>query len=237
MKISKIIALAITLLLTSQVALAQTTCGATWVGPFTPAQGNALCTAKMLNFGSAIGWIGSNSIDSADSKRVCVTANGGMSASAARGSSLCVNGNENANTGGLNLTTGNTATSDAFVDLAGSDSDFTVRNTSNAIMFKIFQGNEVALPLSGGTISLQEGTAASACMGAATPNGNNAVAVSTTCALTGARVFYSRAGAITNMGTITTTTAPSGTGFSFASTGASDATASSVIWMIVKEAA
>lgn len=91
--------------------------------------------------------------------------------------------------------------------------------------------------ISGGALSLQEATSSTACMGAATPNGNTPVAVTTSCALTGARVFYTRAGAITNMGVITTTSAPNGTGFSFASTGASDTLASSVIYMIVKESA
>lgn len=90
---------------------------------------------------------------------------------------------------------------------------------------------------SGNTLSVQEATAATACMGVATPNGTTPVAITTSCAASGSRVFYTRAGAITNMGTISTTTAPSGTGFSFASTGASDTLASSVIYLIVKESA
>lgn len=90
---------------------------------------------------------------------------------------------------------------------------------------------------SGKTLSLQEGTAASACMGVATPNGNTNVTVTTTCAVTGGRIFYTRLGAITNMGVITTTTAPAGASFTFASIGASDTLASSVVWMIVKESA
>jgi hypothetical protein len=98
-------------------------------------------------------------------------------------------------------------------------------------------GGGIVLATSGATISVQEATAATACMGVATPNGTTPVAVTTSCATTGARVFFSRAGAVTNMGTITTTTAPSGTGFSFASTGASDTLASSVIYLIVKESA
>lgn len=90
---------------------------------------------------------------------------------------------------------------------------------------------------SGKTISIQEATASSACMGAATPNGTTPVTVTTSCALTGSRVFFTRAGAITNMGTISTTTAPNNTSFAFASTGASDTLASSVIYLIVKESA
>jgi len=74
-------------------------------------------------------------------------------------------------------------------------------------------------------------------MGVATPNGTTSVTVTTSCAVTGARVFYSRVGAVTNMGTISTTTNPNGSNFQFASTGASDTLASSVVWMIVKESA
>lgn len=80
----------------------------------------------------------------------------------------------------------------------------------------------------------QDLATSSSCMGVATPNGNTNVAVTTSCATTGSRVFYSRVGAITNMGAVSTTVAPSGTGFSFASTGATDTLASSVVYLIVK---
>lgn len=97
-------------------------------------------------------------------------------------------------------------------------------------------GGDIVLSGSGQTLHLQEATASTACMGTATPNGTTPVSVTTSCAVTGSRVFYSRAGAVTNMGTITTTTAANGTSFSFASTGASDTLASSVIWLIINEA-
>jgi len=103
----------------------------------------------------------------------------------------------------------------------------------------IFATRNVILTTSGGTISIQEGTPASACMGVSTPNGNTPVAISTTCAVTGSRVFYTRLGnfGILNMGVITTTTNPTGTGFSYASQGNSDGAANSVVWFIVKESA
>lgn len=98
-------------------------------------------------------------------------------------------------------------------------------------------GGDVIFSRSGRTISLQEATASTACMGVATPNGTTNVTVTTSCAVTGARVFYSRVGAVTNMGTISTTTNPNGTSFTFASVNAADTLASSVVYMIVKEAA
>lgn len=194
-------------------------------------------TSSVGKFSSDPGLINSDTADGADSKGICINGGGGTSNSAARGSSLCVFGNEDANVGGLTLSTGNAATGDAFVDLVGGSSDFIIRNASAVQKFIVNQGGDVVLPASGNTISVQEATASTACMGVSTPNGNTPVAVTTSCATTGARVFFTRAGAITNMGVITTTTAPSGTGFSFASVGASDTTASSVIWLIVKESA
>lgn len=98
-------------------------------------------------------------------------------------------------------------------------------------------GGDFIFAGTGDTISVQEATAATACMGVATPNGTTPVAVTTSCATSGSRVFYTRVGAVTNMDTISTTTAPSGTGFSFASVNAADTLASSVVYLIVKESA
>lgn len=95
---------------------------------------------------------------------------------------------------------------------------------------------DISLEKSGSTLRVQEGTASTACMGVGTPNGNTNVAITTSCAVAGSRIFYTRLGAITNMGVITTTVAPNGSGFSFASTGASDTGAGTVYWLIIKEA-
>lgn len=96
---------------------------------------------------------------------------------------------------------------------------------------------DVILSATGKTISIQEATASSACMGSSTPNGTTPVTVTTSCAVAGSRVFISRNAAITNLGTVTVTTSPNGTSFAYASTNASDTAASSVIWFIVKESA
>ena len=90
---------------------------------------------------------------------------------------------------------------------------------------------------SGKSISIQEGTSASACMGVSTPNGTTPVVVTTSCAIAGSRVFISRNAAIANLGIVTVTTSPNGTAFAYASTGVSDTAASSVVWFIVKESA
>jgi len=103
----------------------------------------------------------------------------------------------------------------------------------NAELATVVEG--IGINRTGSTISLQEGTPASACMGAATPNGTTNVVVTTSCATTGSRIFYSHTGAVANLGNLSTTVAPNGTSFSFASSNASDNVASSAIWMVIKE--
>ena len=133
-----------------------------------------------------------------------------------------------------NITTrlGNTSAKIRFVNQGGNE----VWSINNDGRLDNTSGGNVNLTAPGTTIAIEESSAAAACMGEATPNGTTPVAVSTTCAGTGSRVFFSRQGAVTNMGTITTTTEPAGTGFSFASTGASDTLAGSVFWFIIGEA-
>lgn len=145
-----------------------------------------------------------------------------------------------ANVGVLKISTSNQTVLDAdstggTIFRVGASTKWSL-NASGIIQNDSTNGGDIRFNAPGSTIALQESTPANACMGAATPNGTTNVVVTTTCAISTARVFFSRAGAVTNMGTITNTVAPNGTQFSFASTGASDTLASSVIWMIVKEA-
>ena len=185
--------------------------------------------------------ISPNTVDAADSKSICI-AGGGDCSGATRGAKIIVRGNESSS-GGLLLDSGD-ASAGVFIRSFGGEVNVAPGGTlkwqfqSNGnLVSDATLGADLVFLGSGDTISIQEGTAASACMGVATPAGNTPVAVSTTCAVANSRVFYTRVGAVTNMATISTTTAPSGTGFSFASVGASDTTASSVVWMIVKESA
>lgn len=183
--------------------------------------------------------------DGSDNKEILIA--GGGAAGATRGGRIWVYGNEVPLLGGaVYLQGGDVASGDIVLKAgnnAGATVDFMVNNlkwsinNSGHLTSDATNGGDLIFGGSGDTISVQEATAATACMGAATPNGTTPVAVTTSCATTGSRVFYTRAGAVTNMGTISTTTAPSGTGFSFASTGASDTLANSVIYLIVKESA
>lgn len=132
----------------------------------------------------------------------------------------------------VTLRLGNSSAKIRFVNQGGNE----VWSIDNNGRLDNTSGGNLNLTAPGTTIAIEESSAAAACMGEATPNGTTPVAVSTTCAGIGSRVFYSRQGAVTNMGTITTTTEPTGTGFSFASTDASDTLAGSVFWFIIAEA-
>lgn len=163
-----------------------------------------------------------------------------------RGSAIVMYANETTggNHGDLKLDCGNVVGGDVEIitpETLGVTNTYRRRFYWSAHSGNMFSdadyGGDLVFQKSGSGLSIQEATGATACMGAATPNGTTPVTVTTSCATTGSRVFYSRTGAITNMGVITTTTASNGTSFAFASTGASDTLASSVIWMIIKESA
>lgn len=183
---------------------------------------------------------GATTADADDDSTMCMTG-GGLNSSqycdgTNRGASLYLYGNEVATYGGnAYFQNGNIAGADMYMT---TSDDFIVTNISgtNALIVDAPTGN-VSLPASGSTIALQEATPSTACMGTATPNGTTNVTVTTSCAVSGARVFFSRTGAVTNMASISVTTAPNGTNFTFASTGASDTLASSVVWMIIKKSA
>ena len=139
-----------------------------------------------------------------------LTIGGGIANAAASGSRVVIESATAAGTGDLTLSTSDGANADAFVDLNGAASDFTVRNLSSATLFNITQAGlttlsgaagagDLAFTNSGNTVAIQEATAGAKCMGTATANGTTAVTVSTTCATTGSRIYLSRS------------TAPSGT--------------------------
>jgi len=184
--------------------------------------------------------------DGADSGAVYLRSGGGSGST--RGASITAYGNEVASLGGA-ITIDAGAVSTGSITIGVNDGSANINMSGGAGTIWTFSGNNGSLTSNvtnggslifagtGDTISVQEATPATACMGVSTPNGTTPVAVTTSCATTGARIFYTRAGAVTNMASISTTTAASGSGFSFASTGASDTLASSVIWFIIKESA
>lgn len=199
----------------------------------------------IFNNSATITYIRRSTVDGADNKNLQIT--GAGAASDARGAYLSLSGNESAGTGVAILAAGDVSGGDVILQVDDASGDVIIQDETSGALWTFSNagaltgsstlGGDIVFGRSGRTISVQEATASTACMGAATPNGTTPVTVTTSCAVTGSRVFFARAGAVTNMGTITTTTAPNNTSFAFASTGASDTLASSVIYLIVKESA
>lgn len=107
----------------------------------------------------------------------------------------------------------------------------TLRITSEGVV-KAAKGN-VEMSTGGTTIAIQEGTAASACMGTATGNGATGTVVSTTCAKTASRIFISRTSAPSGTAQCWADTIVNNTSFVLDCTGAETGTFN---WMIVQEA-
>lgn len=226
------------------------TCATRLMPLFTDAQAREVCE---INFEGELTYLGDGTADNnfvlhAEDDETVLWIVGGSEANSVNGAGISIGGTDSEQVGTIKLFNSDSDLSNIDLTLTNaSDGQLRIRNSSSGHLWFFSKNGEIAsdatnggnisLSKSGTTVAVQEATGATACMGAATPNGTTPVAVSTTCAASGARVFYSRAGAITDMGVISTTTAPSGTGFSFASTGASDTLPSSVIYLIVKEAA
>lgn len=100
----------------------------------------------------------------------------------------------------------------------------------------VVTGGSLALTTAGSTLQLQEGTAASACMGTLTLTAATPVVTSTTCAKTASRIFLTRTGAIDadTTGDMSVTAISDGVSFSVTSEASDTAT---VNWVIFNEAA
>lgn len=107
----------------------------------------------------------------------------------------------------------------------------TFRVTSEGVV-KAAKGN-VEMSTGGTTIAIQEGTAASACMGTASGNGTTGTVVSTTCAKTASRIFISRTSAPSGTAQCWADTIVNNTSFLLDCSGAETGTFN---WMIVQEA-
>lgn len=190
-------------------------------------------------------YIYSASADGADNQNLILAAGG--SNTEARGAHMLLAGNESASTGAMSFNGGNISSSNISFSINhasalirffnASGARIAYLNNSGDFNLDATNGGNVVLNKSGSAISIQENSSATACMGTSAPNGTTPVVVTTSCATSGARVFYSRNGAVTNNASISTTTAPNGTSFSFASTNGADTGGASVVWLIIKESA
>ncbi len=220
---------------------------------FSPTQSTKLCNFVRRWFGNitfdGTVFVGANTTAGADDGLIVITG-GHLDPNIANGAYLWLYGNEygGSTNGDWYLRSGDVASNGGNGHLSsrvatyfqrnsgGYQTLWTLDSTNGHFYNDPTNGGDFSLAKSGTSISIQEATASTSCMGVATPNGTTPVAITTSCAASGSRIFYSRLGAVANMGAISTTTAPSGSGFSFASVNGSDTLAGSVVYLIVKEA-
>lgn len=195
-----------------------------------------------LTYGAAA-TIRSTTADGADDLSLSICGGGACSTDGSRGANLFLPG-EQAGAVDIQLDSGTAAGTDIYIQNNNS-SDGTIQFyvgggqawviQNNGVLVGQANSGDIQLSKSGTTLMVDSGTGASACAGVATPNGTTNVTVTTSCAVSGARVFLSRTGATTNMGFVSTVTAPNGTSFQFVSSNVADTLASSVWWWIQKE--
>jgi hypothetical protein len=144
--------------------------------------------------------ITASTADADDDSKIFIA--GGGSNGVTRGGTIIVSGNEetaSGTVGYIELYPGSVANSRLDLGISVASGLIRMKNSSGNTMWTVndsgvlfntaSNGGDVSLGATGTTLSVQEGTAASACMGTVTFNGTTAVTKSTTCAITGSRIF------------------------------------------------
>jgi hypothetical protein len=140
-------------------------------------------TALTLTFGDAGVTAAQNLVisgstaDADDDSSVAIA--GGGAVGSARGGNIQAWGNESAGTGRIDYTAGN---------ISGGTHIFSALGAQVLII----KTSGIEFQASGSTIAIQEATAGAACSGTFTANGTTPVAVTTTCAQTGMRTFFTK---------------------------------------------
>jgi len=205
-------------------------------------------TAHTLTFGDAgvtatqALTLSASTADADDDSTLNITAGGDFNASGTRGGYVQLKGNETSGAGDVTIAAGAASGSDITLLPWASDgrtilgangaNRWTV-TTTGVLQNDGTNGGNVALSKSGTTLAIQEATAGSACSGTLTANGATPVVTSTTCAVTGARIFLSRTSAET--GVVTAWVSAISNGVSFSVTGEAGDTGT-YNWVIFHEA-
>lgn len=188
--------------------------------------------------------IGTNSVDTADSNLLCLSSTPQCTTNGTRGGYMTLAGNENGDVGSIRIQAGLVANTIVSLYAPVSSGKVTIgtnnpndwefaRVSGATVLRNAAGGGDVSLSLTGTTLAVQEGTAASACMGSVTANGTTAVTVSTTCATAGTRPFISRSSAPSGTADCWTDTLVAGTSFNLDCNGAETGTFN---WIIYHEA-
>jgi hypothetical protein len=146
--------------------------------------------------------VATDTADGDDDGVLCLAGADACTTNGSRGAYITVSGNEASSTGDIKMQGGNLAGGgiNLYAPHASSvvsfgvgtnsnDWNFSVANSRTVLHQKQATAGDVELSATGSALSIQEGTAASACMGTVTFNGTTAVTKSTTCATTGSRIF------------------------------------------------
>jgi len=146
-----------------------------------------------------------------------------------------------ATAGGVTITAGDLTMADAASQLIPGATSFAIRDTADAVDNLIITDaglatfiDHVDLTTTGKTLVLEDGTAASACLGTSTLNGVTAVTISTTCIQTGDHIYLSRTSdpTLAVPGSMWATNIVDATSFDIDADNATDD--STVTWLIIK---
>lgn len=184
--------------------------------------------------------------DGADTSRLSLVAAGARGISRGAGIDLYGNEDPGSNDGNIYIIPGDVGGSLIDLRISNASGSVGVRRTSGNLSWQFnaagdltsvaAEGGDLIFARAGKTISMQM-DGSNPAYGLATPNGTTTVTVNTTAMVSGARVFFTRSGSVTNKGVIVLTGSVAGTSFSFKSTDALDTEANSVTWWIIKESA
>lgn len=177
--------------------------------------------------------------DAADSGSLCLGSGGACTN--ARGAYILAAGNEQASVGDITIASG--AATASIISLNAGDNASVINLNVGAGLTNRLQISTTQLlagvdyaAATGVTLSLQEATAGSACMGTATCNGATDVTTATTCSTTGSRIFLQRSSADTDgVGQMYVKSISNGVNFVVNCVTASDT--STFNWIIFHEAA
>lgn len=210
--------------------------------------GAASDTAHTISFGDAgvtatqSLLLSSSTPDADDDSTVNITGGGDFNASGTRGAYVQLKGNEASGAGDITIAAGAAAGSDITI-LPWATDGRTILGANGANRWLITStgllendgtnGGNLNLTKAGTTVAFEEATAGSACSGTLTANGATPVVTSTTCAVTGARIFLSRTSSET--GVVTAWVSAISNGVSFSVTGEAGDTGT-YNWVIFHEA-
>lgn len=148
------------------------------------------------------GTITTNTVDTTDNAAICIAGAGACVTSGIRGGYATFAGNEASDTGSVRIQSGNTATglltiyapnASAYIGFGtNNNNDWQFIRSGSVTAFRnnaSAAAGDIELSTTKTTLALQEGTAASRCMGPGTFNGTTAVTITTTCATTGSRII------------------------------------------------